>query len=73
MTLTDIIPELNNGIENLTNALIDFGGQQFQLQNSDIFSTYIQNRGTWGLLSTAAIQILWPRHFEQLFRRYFPN
>ena len=31
MTLTDIIPELNNGIENLTNALIDFGGQQFQL------------------------------------------
>ena len=43
MTLTDIIPELNNGIENLTNALIDFGGQQFQLQNSDIFSTYIQN------------------------------
>ena len=64
MTLTDIIPELNNGIENLTNALIDFGGQQFQLQNSDIFSTYIQNPQRYmGLLSTAAIQILWPRHF----------
>ncbi|CAX42979.1 fungal zinc cluster transcription factor, putative [Candida dubliniensis CD36] len=43
MALTDIFPELNSGMENLTNALADFGGQQFQLQNSDIFSTYISN------------------------------
>ncbi|RCK64583.1 hypothetical protein Cantr_00047 [Candida viswanathii] len=41
--LNDIIPEISNGMDHLTNALADIGYEHFQLQNSDIFNEFIQN------------------------------
>lgn len=41
--LQEMIPEIKNGMNQLTNALADIGFEQFQLENSDIFNEFIQN------------------------------
>lgn len=41
--LNEIIPEIKNGMNQLTNALADIGFEQFQLQNLDIFNEFIHN------------------------------
>ncbi|EMG47263.1 hypothetical protein G210_2430 [Candida maltosa Xu316] len=41
--VTDIMPEINNGINSLTNALADIGYESFQLQNSNIFNDFLQH------------------------------